>query len=330
MSVLLLGFLFVVIMPLAEGVLLALVLREIHIRHPLPLGGVIATSQMYARRKARIADSVEVEETLTESALDGIENKNENINPETAIPPDSADEKNGTATPSQISVFDGAENIPENLPVNDALNAMMAESSAIIPNDLEHRIEESAFGTEDNITPEVNNTGDDMDPDDLEALAAALPGTKIDFSQELEADSSTSDAISPMAKELLGENFNFDALEAKSVKFLIPAQDTGEGNTKNSQNVSANTDLTEVTEAAEITLDVQEDDTGIIQVLSPFIFNTSPQLADFTVPQTILSMFSNDWIQETGSMNESTEEDASKFCFVEESRPMFVRKTKIN
>jgi len=35
------GILLVIVIPLAEGALLALLLRDVYIRHPLPLGGTI-------------------------------------------------------------------------------------------------------------------------------------------------------------------------------------------------------------------------------------------------------------------------------------------------
>jgi hypothetical protein len=136
----------------------------------------------------------------------------------------------------------------------------------------------------------------------LEDLAAALPKAKIDFTQELEtAPEAPGEPISPMAKELLGENFDFDALEQQ----------------------------TQQTSAA-VMLDVQTDETGVVQVSSPFLFADSPQLADFAAPQMISSTFSGDWIQESGSMIEPIEADASNFCFTEELQPMFVRKKRAN
>jgi hypothetical protein len=53
-----------------------------------------------------------------------------------------------------------------------------------------------------------------------------------------------------------------------------------------------------------------------------------PQLAEFAIPQTVLPTFSDNWIQEAGTTAESNGEDAAKFCFTEESIPLFVRKKK--
>jgi len=301
--VLFLGFLFVVLIPLVEGVLLALVLREVHIRHPLPLGGSLTPPKP---REIRVADMAEIQETpATEDIVDG-ENVEEKEGAQLDTSPDLADDK---LLSSITSVFDEATNIQENFPVSDILNAMIAGAPAGVPDDFEHRIEETAHARSD-----VRNINNDMDADDLDALAAALPPReKIDFTQELEENSEVPDAISPMAKELLGENFDFDALEEQakeSFKSLAPINDTDKE------------------DASEVTFDVQEDEAGIIQVSSPFIVDVTPQLADFAEPQTVLPMFSSDWIQETESIVESLEGDVSQFCFTEESRPMFVRKGK--
>ena len=302
-------FLIVVVLPLTAGALLALVLRETYIRHPLPLGGTIGP------RKKKTA-AVEKQGSTGESALlPGDEASDTEsvtlrlisqalLTPDSSAVESSADEpsvEENTPLPSEISVFDGTENIPDNIPISSVLESMTSEASVTLPGDFENIIEEvSQSGI---IMPE--SIRDDLDHEDLLALADALPGAKIDFAQELEKDPEQSDAISPMGKELIGENFDFDALEKQAIQAKEALQ------TRQS-----------------FELDVQEDESGTIQVSSPFIFDAAPQLADFTMPQTILPMFSDDWIQESSSTAESAEEDATKFCFTEESRPMFVRKKK--
>jgi len=325
MSVFLLGFLFVVVIPLAEGVLLALLLRETHIHCPLPLGGAIVTSQW--RRKSPVAAPTtnEVINTVVEEVIDG-ENTQETPNVQVAPPPDSATVSESTtvaptgspvneepplAPPepvsAEVNVFDGATNIPSNLPVSQVLDSMITAAPEEIPNDFEHRIEQSARSGTEIPSGVRHDPNDEMDADDLNALVAALPREKIDLTQELEMDSAVSEnTISPIAKELLGKDFDFDTLESQSAKTVTFVNN----------------------ESAEIPLDIQEDESGAFHVSSPFVFNVSPQLADFIVPQTIVSTFSDDWIQETGSVVESAEGDVSQFCFTEESRPMFRRKKK--
>jgi hypothetical protein len=239
---------------------------------------------------------------------------------------------------------------------------MIAEKSTTVPNNLENRIEESARLKEE-LPHEIHN---DMDNDDLDDLVAALPKTKIDFTEESEMGSEASEAISPMAKELLGENFDFDSL-AKQTKqpSQSPAPDSGTGTgtaSETSEEVSptakevldANIDAagpekqtkqpfrflapgngTDAENAAEVahdvqTLNIQEDEAGTVQVSSPFLVANSPQFADFTTPQTVLSTFSNDWVQETGGVVEPIAGDTSHFCFTEESQPMFIRKKRAN
>ena len=327
MNVFLLGCLFVVVIPLAEGVLFALLLREVYVRHPLPLGGTIVPMWWNPPKPAAIAtESAEAPEASTESAESAsVEATDTGGSPEAlalqGTPPEDAavaetPVEQGEPTHSGVSVFDGTENIPEGLSVNNVLNAMTTESPAVNLDNLERIIDESAqTGTV--ILEEVQSIVDDMNQDDLQALANALPGTKIDFSQELDEDAEDVQMEMSVAKDVLGEDFDFDALEKQSqqakqsFKFLASA---GNGN--------------ESADFAEIPLDVREDESGTVQVSSSFVVNTVPQLAGLTTPQTIVSFFSNDWIQESSGMAESSEADTAKFCFTEESRPMFERKIR--
>jgi len=342
MVLFLLAFLFVIFLPLATGGLLALLLREVHARHPLPLvelgyvnawnrpGFQAANSQ--AINRADFAKELEtlgmlemtgLQETLGEPVADdagktrkmgmgmgmGMEEEGDAALIDAAlldgwvgegtVDEENADEEN-TSFHSGVSVFDGSGIIPKDLPVSDALNLMTAEDSAVIPHALEHRIEESTR-LKDGLPHEIHPIRDDSDFDDWESLPTALPKAKIDFTQEFETDSEESETMSPMAKELLGEDFDFDALEQQSHQT-----------------------------SAETMLDVQTDEARIVQVSSPFLLADSSQLADFTVPQMVLPTFSGDWIQESGSVIAPAEVDASNFCFTEESQPMFVRKKKAN
>jgi len=293
MGLFLLALLLVIVIPLAEGMLLALVLREVHIRHPLPLGGTIGV------RKTVKSDAVAAEEgeISAASAEDAEPPTAETLTGEsTAVPTTEAQ----TAPPVETSPFDGAKNIPEQLPINDVLEAMTSEVAPAIPNDFERFIEESAQSN-DEVISGLRTGGDEMDHDDLLALEEALPGTKIDFSQELETPAQEDDPVSPMAKELLGEQFDFEALERQTDQF------------KQSFQPSA--------------LDVREDESGMVQVSSPFM-SATPQLAEFSMPQMVLPAFSSDWIQESGNHGVPIEGELSQFFYTEESRPMFVRKRK--
>jgi len=302
MVLFLLVFFLVIFIPLAEGVLLALLLREVHARHPLPLvESGYNNAWLRPKPKSNTANLAKALTTPDEPDA-GAAPDNEEIQEDQETPfAEELTEEENRSFHSGTSVFDGSGIIPKNLPVSDALNLMMAESSAIVPNDLESRIEASTR-LNDSLLQNVQHIRDDLDLDDLEDLAAALPKAKIDFTQELETDpEASSEPISPMAKELLGENFDFDALEQQT-------QQTPE----------------------VVMLDVQADETGVVQVSSPFLFADSPQLADFAAPQMILPTFSGDWIQESDSMTEPIEADASIFCFTEELQPMFVRKKRAN
>ena len=295
MGQVLLVILVLVLIPLATGGLLALVLREIHVRHPLPLvepGYVNA----WQRPKPRmiIAEPIEEQAPSAESVADAVSETEKNE--ATSEPPSTeAAVEEDILRDSKISVFHNISNIPKDLPVSNILDSMIAGASAAVPKDLEYRIEESTR-LKDGLPEEGHHIRDDLDLDDLEDLAAALPKSKIDFSQEHELDSGVSEPITPMAKELLGEDFDFEALEQQAKQ-----------------------------SPAAVALDIQEDVPGHVQVSSPFLSADAPQFADFAESQTVFSTFSDDWIQ----VIEPAEEGTSDFCFTEELQPMFVRKKKI-
>jgi len=328
--------LFVVFIPLAEGALLALALRELYIRHPLPLGGAIPSLiPPKPAEAAQTAEPIAIQDITDEPAAavpdaaadSGHIQEAPDIQaapadvPADAAPSEYPASEQNEPLHSGISVFEEAGSVPDHLPVSNLLESMTGEASVIIPSDLENRIDASALSA-DEIPEELHVPHDDLNPDLLqelaEALTEALPQTKIDFTQELETDPEQTDAVSPMAKELLGENFDFDALEQQSkqakqsFQFLTPA------GAENSADDSAKT-----------ALDIQENESGTVQVSSPFVFSISPQLAGLTAPETIVSTFSNDWVQETTSTaDEMMAGEASRFCFSEELRPMFVRRSK--
>jgi len=272
----------------------------------------------YSIYRTKIAESAETQGIMDEYAIDGVTareditegSENQVIEAEVM---EATDEANGSFS-SGISVFDSSVNVPQDLQINDVLDLMTADRSDLVSDDIENIIEESAI-LKGEISPKVPDIRDDMDQDDLEDLVAALPKTKIDFAQESEAAPDDLETISPMAKELLGEDFDFEQLEKQakeSFKFLAPAP----------------VQETDAEDLPEVVLDIQEDASGTVQVSSPFLFAASPQFADLAVPQTILPTFSDDWIQETNNVVESVEGDASNFCFTEEMQPMLVRKKK--
>jgi len=319
MGVFLLG---VIVIPLAEGALFALLLRELYVRHPLPLGGAIVPMWWNPPKPvANATESSKAQEGVASGEANATDGSPEALNsqsdPSGDAPVDDPTDAQDSPLSSKVSVFDGTENIPEGLSVNNVLNAMTTEAPAANLDSFERIIDESSQADAE-IPAAINALADEMNQDDLQALVEALPGTKIDLAQEIEIDSEDSQGGMSMAKEVLGENFDFDALEKQSqqtkesFKFIAPADSI---NGKES-------------EETELTLDVREDESGMVQVSIPFVANTVPQLTDFAVPQTVVSFFSNDWIQESSGMAESSENDAAKFCFSEESRPMFVRKTR--
>ena len=306
-----LGLVFVIVIPLAEGVLVALLLRELCNRPALalPLGGRIVPmwwrrSEPVSSATAYVVDVVHApsDVAVTDSIPDDLVALiSPSDSPPTVLPIADSDAKPNLPWGSGTSVFDGTQNIPKDLLVGNVLDAMIMETPAANLHDLERIIEASAQ-TNDAVSKIGSASTDDMNLDDLQALAEALPGTKINFSQEIDHEESSE--MHSMEKELLGEHFDIEALKQQS------------------QQVGAIL-------AAETLLDVREDvSSGTVQVSSPFISKVGQQFTDVTVPQTVLSMFSDNWVQETGGVTGTSQEDATKFCFTEESSPLVMRKKK--
>lgn len=304
-----LGFLFVIVIPLAEGVLLALLLREMCNRPflTLPLGGRIVQvwwkQHIPAPNTAEKVAQVKITPNEVAESEGAAEVLDAPILPPDALPtvlPDvDSDILQNLPQNVETSVFDGTDNIPNDLQVGNVLDAMTMETPAANLHNFERIIDASAQSN--NAISVPDSSADDMDLDDLQALAEALPGVKIDFSQEIDHEESSE--MHSMEKELLGEHFDIEALQQQSQH--------GEAI------------------LAEAMLDVREDiSSGTVQVSSPFITDDMPQFAELTVPQTIVPTFSNDWIQESSGIIESSEEDVAKFCFTAESSPLVVRKKK--
>ena len=291
-------------------------------RHPLPLVEPGRYRPKPAKREAEVAGTNAIQEPAAQSAVGNAADNGKMAESAEPPPAQSANTEN-VPSHSDVSVFDGSANIPKDLPVSDALQAMMAEVLEAVPADFEHRIEELAR-PKDELPQEIHNINDEGDGKSLADLAVASPKTPIDFTQELGTNSETAETSS-LAKELLGENFDVGKLKKQakeSSKDSAPVPDQAQENTTKDSAEDAPEDSTEVA------FDIQTTESGVVQVSSPFLCMNTPQLADFTEPQTIFSTFSNDWVQEAGSVTEPVEGDASTFCFAEESQPMFIRKRK--
>ena len=318
MGVLLWGVLIVIIIPHAYGALFALLLRELHVRHPLPLGGTIGIRP--SKVKPENAELAEEQDMLPDSAVftkppltDEADTENSPVEstapdaaelpPEDALPAETANEELPTAPP-EVSVFDDADHHATGWSIGDLLESMTAEASTIIPNDLEGRIEEKALSSDD-MPPEWHSHSDEGKQNNVQALAAAMPGTKIDFTQESETTPELAEPIAPMVKELFGENFDFNAFEERT---RLEKQSLH----------SAETDTSEHTTSAATVLDVQEDVPGMVNIL-PVTFDATPQLADFAEPQTILPIYSDDWVEATNSTDESIEGNVEELFFTEGS-----------
>jgi hypothetical protein len=303
MGTFLLAFLFVILIPLAEGGLLALFLREIYNRCPLPLDEIVevvdeaepesaesASSTM--GRQTGEANETEPAGTQDSKPQDGTGSSAQwdfsqsngamsdmdilsQMGVHTLVPsePEGEPQDADTLPTSAVDVFDNAGNIPADLPIADALNAMMADLPSRVPNDLDNLVEQQETDGLQDIQKQIDSGGDDNDDTDeneaaqIAALCEAMPQETIDFEAE-QAERERVGQMSETAKELLGADFNVDEL-------MNPAPNQ------------------EPAEAASL-LSVQNLESGLVQV-------------------------------QTSGLSAA---DVSQFFFTEESCPMFVRKRR--
>ncbi|MDR3183203.1 MAG: hypothetical protein LBT89_09855 [Planctomycetaceae bacterium] len=319
-----LTLLFVVVIPLAEGGLLALVLREVYNRYPLPLGEIVETIDTpelhendsdTSEPAGNLSNAVSSGEAAQEAAQSGSKAKWDFDNIDAASDldilsqmgvrnvaslPQSETENSETSDaaasptappPDVIDVFDNAGTIPADLPVEDALNSMFSDEPPGAPSDFDDLAETPQADSLQDIQQQID--ADDLDfsgdageseAQQIDALRQTMPAETIDFAAEQEYRQDDAQ-MSETVKELLGSDFNMEELMSRIPDKEEPA-------------VSA--------VKPESLLQIQEPQPGTLQVQCGWSGSDElPALAEVIMPS-----FSGDWV------------------FTEESRPMFVRKRK--
>jgi hypothetical protein len=218
------------------------------------------------------------------------------------------------------SVFEDENILPDTFKINDIIDEMVNENPPIIPSDLSLRIEED--GHSENLINQIENEHkqDMLDADENEILTKMIaPTDSADsnnqpfaqpemmfnhFNNEENPDTVHSE-ISPMAVELLGEDFNFDSFfeEKKS-----------EQKNNESNNKSDNESIT----AYEIGQGIYQADGGFMTNDST-LFNLLPK------EQAIVSLYPDNLIQ-NAVVEPDLSETAQNYNFTEELLPMFIRK----
>jgi hypothetical protein len=212
------------------------------------------------------------------------------------------------------SVFDNQDVLSDTFRIDDILDEMVDGSPPIIPADLSLRIAEGD-NTEDQmnqIEMEKDNEDDQLESEENEILAQTTSqpdfnSDSLSFLPEENFHTNHSD-ISPMAVELLGEDFNFN---------------TFFGDKSTPQPVREES----------ITIDesivISERSSEIYQVDGGFINVDDQQMRNnlLSQEQEIISLYPDHWVQNS-VIEPDLSETAQQFSFTEELLPMFVRKKR--
>ena len=271
------------------------------------------------------------------------------------------------------SVFDDKGLLPKTFKVDNVIEEMLEENDTETPDDLSSRIEEE-YGELENQFEELEDKDDDAffdnGDDSVARTTETTNGTdfdenteKIDFSNEENAVST----ISSTAKEILGEDFDFDSLaseydeatasgemeesapdldnqieeESIDAETRRPEQEDGffdgeddpvarameyAGIADQKPAVEAATPV--IMENSPIASPIHELGNGIYQAETLPINGDSELLNMLPDQQEIISVFPQELIHDT-LIEPDRSEAARENSFMEESRPMFVRKKSI-
>lgn len=266
----------------------------------------------------------EKSEELEETAPEVVFNE-----PEAAAEPE--EEKKPILPETETKSGDGFDDhglLPKSFKVDSIINDMLDESVPEVPEDLSAVIDREEKAEPEDYTVDFEDSdGDFGDEGDEDMLARALENAgsaaestdgNIDFDDEnfldrVAEETYTHREISPMAVELLGEDFNFEALLADENR--IPVDEA-----------KAPSDAVG-SETVEPQIAFREWEDGTFQAESECYTDDVSLLELLPGEQDIVSVFPEEWVRQD-VIEPDTSAEAEKMSFVEESRPMFVRKTK--
>lgn len=279
-----------------------------------------------------------------------------------------------TIDPSQAG-FEDSEQLSQALAeggvsVDEAFEEMFSDREPTISPDLERRIEENENLEEKLARLEKEEEGSEQndgisEEDILNEEATEQDKETKPLFNEIDDPQDESEQISSMAKELLGEDFDFDVLAEQQLGIQTAESESGEHSDEmkefdesvepskveeNDRSFAENvrevepederetepeTDSEGTTIDSEITEDDPTDSVSVCQIADG-VFQTlsdpgtpldSSLLAQLTVDQDILPSFPEELIQDSFIMPDCSEA-AKQNSFVEASRPMFARRKK--
>ncbi|MDR0869330.1 MAG: hypothetical protein LBN39_00910 [Planctomycetaceae bacterium] len=310
--------------PIAAGFVIALVLRELYIRQ----GGTFESAQTNERESAVSAANEPAEpneqESVISAANEPVEpneqesvipttnepaepNEQESVIPavaENAITTESAAENAPEPEPPVLSknIFDDAAPSPPDLHINNALEEMLDDANPVVPSDLSSRLaEETAEILEINEDDDGSGIWNEDEDDIMSRLQDNAGEQNITFS---DADVNE-DGIAATAAEILGADFDFDALVNQKYGTEQPEN-------------------TEETQETQNTVENADEEAFCADTFVPFNGDVPQELE--SERQDIVSSFPADLVSDAAVEPDYTA--AERFCFTEELRPMFVPKKR--
>lgn len=311
--------LFNALMSIAIGACFAYLLRDLYLQLDDPDDEAPAETPVVVRKSAVLspANTAPMEEPPV------VAPESPDTLPGDAIPPEPEALPDGVSEPQADTEEENrpdpveATALPESLQVDHILENMLEEKNPEVPADLSSRLEEDEANLEDRLPTFEDEDDASFDfEDDILARAMEQAGGATDpspeeidfgaadFRSSVSDEAATSSAIAPTAAEILGEDFNFDQL-------LDPTPDT-------IPDAGPSTDRPAFSDApAE---GVYREETA------PFLPD-SALLERLSGKLDVVPRFPPEMIQDA-LVAPDRSEAARKLEFVEESRPMFVRKSR--
>lgn len=237
--------------------------------------------------------------------------------------------------------------------VDEAFEEMFSDNEPTVSPDLERRIEENE-DLEDRLArfeqkEKETEKDEGISEEDIlnEAIAENNWESDPSFHVESEEQQGQTELFSSMARELLGEDFDFDSLDERYSENQMPEPVEISEEYSNfpekecvleesvfdvfpNENQTEFTDFETKTFEPPATISAESIDDGVFQSFggAKRIVDSS-LLADLMIEQDVLPVFPKELIQDT--LIESDDSEAAKQnSFVEESKPMFVRTKKTN
>jgi hypothetical protein len=217
------------------------------------------------------------------------------------------------------SVFDGQKVLlPDTFKVDDILDEMVNDNPPIIPADIALRLE--ADGTSESRISQMQheNQQDVLEPHENEILTKITAANNADdqslsqpemmfhdFNHDTENTNTVHSEISPLAIEVLGEDFNFNSFFNEKLK---------------SKQENSNQENKEPITVCEIGQGIYQSDGGFLTV-------TNDRILHDLLPkeQEIVSLYPDHLIQ-NALIEPDFSATARNFSFTEESQPMLIRK----